>query len=285
MKSQEFRDGFAGPDDIQLAQDFAERPMPWARAFALSRALVFVAIAITAATLTYDVIAPTPAVSSVTPTAIQPAWFEVTRASGAFAVSAVGLDSANSNYLVRRHREGGGRKDIMTWGAPDSSGGYVRIELYRPGSESPATFDAFEAMAALASDAKINAELSETPNELSTKFGEMPIIEMTVLNGDMARSCVAIAGAWEEPRFRVAAWWCNAGIEMVPHGQIACLIDKLTLMSSGGDGRLAEFFAKAELKRNFCGAPGVLVAPTHKRPDDWMAIKAEPKLRGRIAGR
>ena len=94
-----------------------------------------------------------------------------------------------------------------------------------------------------------------------------------------------MAGAWKDPRFGLVAWGCNPGPEIVPHGQLACLLDKLSLMSAGGDDRLAQFFAKAELKRNFCGASGPLVAATPKRSDDWLAIKVAPKLRGRIAGR
>jgi hypothetical protein len=259
--------------------------MPWARAFAYSRALTFAAITIVAGTIAYDIAAPTPAASSVTPTEIQPLWFDVNRAAGAFAVSMPGLDLSNSTYVVRRHREGGGRKDLMTWGNPESAGIYARIELYRPGDEGIASDDAFEAIAALASDTKISAELAETLNDLRTKFGEMPVIDMTVLNSSGKRSCIAVSGRWQDPQFGIVAWLCNPGPELVAYGQIACLLDKITLMSAGGDDRLAQFFAKAELKRNFCGTSGPLVAPTHRRPDDWMIIKAEPKLRGRIAGR
>ncbi len=285
MKPQQVRARFAAPDIPYCEQPAPREPISWGRAFALSRALTLAVIAVSASTIGYDVIGPTPAVSSVTPTDLRPAWIDVTRATGAFAVSMSGLDVSNSIYLVRRHRDGGGRKDLMTWGTPQSSGAYVRIELYRPGNEGIFPNDAFDAVAALASDTKINAELTETENHLMTKFGELPIIEMGVMGADGTRSCVAVSGSWESPRFGIVAWWCNSGPEMVAHGQLACLLDKLTLMSAGGDDRLAEFFAKAELKRNFCGATGPLVAATHKRPDDWIAVKAEPKLRGRITGR
>ena len=285
MKSQQVRDCFAGPVFFHDDRLIPREPISWARAFALSRALMFAAITVGAGIVGYDVIAPTPAVSSVTPTDLRPTWIEVTRATGAFAVSMPGLDASNSNYLVRRHRDGGGRKDLMTWGTPDGSAAYVRIELYRPGNEDMTPDDAFDAIAALASEAKMNAELTETTSKLITKFGELPVVEMVVTGAEGVRSCVAVSGAWENPRFGIVSWWCNSGPEMVPHGLLACLLDKLSLMSAGGDDRLAQFFAKAELQRNFCGAPGPLVAATPKRRDDWMVTKDEPKLRGRIAGR
>ena len=33
------------------------------------------------------------------------------------------------------HREGGGRKDILELGEPDSVAPYLQVEIYRPGSE------------------------------------------------------------------------------------------------------------------------------------------------------
>jgi hypothetical protein len=274
---------FADPlahESIRLAPRF---PLTFARAFARLRALVFVAIACAAAVLGDDLVGPTPAASSVTPTPeAHPAWIDVTRAAGAFAVAMPSLDPAQSSYRVRRHRDGGGRKDLMTFGAAADKGPYVRIEFYRPGSEGEAIADPLAAVAALAADSRIDAELSETPNRLKTKFGELSVIDMNVTGADAQRACIAIARAWDDPRFGLAAWWCNPGPEMVPAGELACLVDRIALMSAGGDERLAAFFAKAELKRNFCGQKGAILTATPRRLDDWMSQKAPPPLRGRI---
>jgi hypothetical protein len=287
VKPLEPRVSFAGrPLTYESARLAPRPPLNWTRCFAFLRASIFLAIAAGTAVLGYDLIGPTPAASSVTPTPDpHPAWIDVTRAAGAFAVEMPGLDSAQSSYLVRRHRDGGGRKDLVTFGAANDKSAYVRVELYRPGTEGEAIADPLDAVATLAGDSKIDAELSETPSTIKTKFGELSVIDMNVAGADGARACVAVAGAWDDPRFGLVAWWCNAGPEMVPHGQLACLVDRLTLMSAGGDDRLASFFAKAELKRNFCGEAGPIVAATPKRIDDWISQKAAPQLRGRIAGR
>lgn len=286
MEPFEPRVSFTGPLTYESARLAPRPPLTLARGFAFLRASIFLAIFGGTAVLGYDLIGPTPAASSVTPTPeAHPAWIDVPRVADAFTVSMQGLDSAQSSYLVRRHRDGGGRKDLMTFGAAADKSAYVRIELYRPGTEGEAIADPLDAVAALAGDSKINAELSETPNRLKTKFGELSVIDMNVAGTDEPRACVAIAGAWDDPRFGLVAWLCNAGPEMVPYGQLACLVDRLTLMSAGGDERLASFFAKAELKRNFCGEAGPILAATPKRPDDWISQKAAPPLRGRIAGR
>ena len=283
MKPLGTRAAFAGPLVHESARPAPRPSLTWARAFAFLRAATFVAIAYVAAVLGYDLVDATPAASSVRPTAEAPsAWIEVTRAAGAFAVAMPALDPAQSSYLVRRHREGGGRKDLVTFGAPGERNPYVRIEFYRPGGEGEAIADPLDAVTALAAASKIDAELSETPSKLKTKFGELAVIDMNVKVPDAQRACIAIAGAWDDPNFGLVAWWCNPGPEMVPHGELACLVDRITLMSAGGDERLAAFFAKAELKRNFCGQAGPMLSATPKRPDDWISQKAAPPLRGRI---
>jgi hypothetical protein len=280
------RVSFAGPLTYESARLAPRSPLTFARAFAFLRASIFLAIFGGTAVLGYDFIGSTPAASSATPTPeAHPAWIDVPRAAGAFAVEMQGLDPGQASYLVRRHRDGGGRKDLMTFGAAADKNAYVRIELYRPGREGEAIADPLDAVATLAGDSRIDAELSETSSTLNTKFGELSVIDMNVTGADGPRACVAVAGAWGDPRLGLVAWWCNAGPEMVPYGQLACLVDRLTLMSAGGDDGLASFFAKAELKRNFCGSAGPIVAATPKRPDDWISQKAAPQLRGRIAGR
>jgi hypothetical protein len=95
---------------------------------------------------------------------------------------------------------------------------------------------------------------------------------------------MAVAGSWNQPALNLVAWWCNPGWELVQRGQVACLLDRLMLISAGGDERLAEFFARAERAREACHTSPIL-GSTPKRPDDWIFAKAEPKLRGLLGGR
>jgi len=215
----------------------------------------------------------------------RPDWIDGTRANGAFALESPALDGLDARYQVRRHRSGGGRKDELTFGSPEKAGPYVRLSFYRPGAEGIAEPDVLEAVTTLATESRINADLQETSGKVRTKFGDLPAVNMRVYVKDGWRNCLAVAGAWSDPRFGLVGWWCNAGPEMVALGEFACLIDRATLMSAGGDDQLAEFFARAELKRNFCNAHGSFVSATPKLVNDWIHAKRHPQLRGRIVGR
>ena len=251
-----------------------------------SSLIAYGAVGIMAAILANDLIhrpsAPNPATPASEPRA---EWIEIARPHGAFALEAHSLEGLDVQYIVRRHRLGGGRKDELTFGDPAARRPYVRIALYRPGSEGMAEPDPLEAVVSLASQSSIDAELQETDRKLRTKFGTLPVVAMTVKSGVTSRQCIATASAWSEPRLGLVAWWCNEGPELVAHGEFACLLDRLALMSAGGDDRLAEFFAQAELKRGSCGTYGSFVSPTPKRRDDWIHAKITPQLRGRLPAR
>jgi hypothetical protein len=250
-----------------------------------STLLTYGAVGIMAGILANDLINRSPAAAPAPLPEQRPEWIEIVRPHGAFALNSPSLEGLDAQYVVRRHRLGGGRKDELTFGDPSALRPYVRVVLYRPGSEGMAEPDPLAAVVSVASQSAIDAELQETNRRLRTKFGTLPVVAMTVKNGADTRRCIATASAWSDPRLGLVAWWCNNGPELVPHGEFACLLDRLALMSAGGDDRLAEFFAQAELKRGSCGSYGSFVSPTPKRPDDWIHAKARPPLRGRIAGR
>ena len=261
--------------------------MPDATKLTASRVLAMFAVVLMTAILINDFVRPTPAVSAAANEgATRSPWSEVTRGSGAFALTYPVIDNLTQQYAVHRHREGGGRKDLMTWGAPREEGAYVRFALYRPGREGTAPADPLAAVAALAAESEINAELAGPVGELDTKFGPLALVDMTLTRmGDEPRTCLAAAGAWNNPRLGLVVWWCNPGPAMVAHGRLACLVERLVLMSAGGDDRLVSFFARAELKRNFCGTAGPSLTAQAKRPDDWILAKSDPKLRGALRGR
>ena len=94
------------------------------------------------------------------------------------------------------------------------------------------------------------------------------------------RNCLRFSRKFEELRFQISGAFCNAGLEMVDRGMIACALDRLSLLAAGSEPKLATLFARAELKRSFCGQRSVFLAATPKRPD-WIEASRDPKLRGR----
>lgn len=254
------------------------------RRLTLSRALAWISGVFMAAVLVQDLVGPTPAISSVELPAARPAWIEIANAHGAFALESAALDGLEQSYKVRRHRDGDARQDVMTFGTVDGQGPYVRVALYRPGTEALPPADPLDLAAAIAAESAIDAQLTGPVDELQTKFGALPILDMHVWGREGPRACLAVAGSWSEPRLSLVAWWCNRGWELVQRGQVACLLDRLMLMSAGGDDKIAAFFARAERGREVCGT-SLILGSTPKRPDDWIFAKADPKLRGRLGGR
>jgi hypothetical protein len=261
--------------------------VPARQDFAGSTLIAYGAVGIMAAILTNDLLGPTPANSSVSPTPeTRPDWVEIVRPHFAFALESTALDGLNAAYTVRHHRLGGGRKDELTFGdAAAERGAYMRLSIYRPGREGMAEPDPLSAVAALAAESDIDAELQETSGKLRTKFGDLPAINMRVQGKDGWRNCLAVSGGWSDPRLGLVAWWCNPGPEMVALGEFACLFDRLALMSSGNDDLLAEFFARAELRRNYCNGYSSFVSPTPRLGNDWIHARRTPQLRGRLTAR
>ena len=201
-------------------------------------------------------------------------WTEVNKPLAAFALALPDFEAGR--YASWRHANGGGRKDVLTFGDLGSSGATVMIELYRAGGE-PET-----------SDADITASIGQLrlstrsllPVTIDTKFGEVAVAPFTDHAPSGTRHCLKFSRSFEEARFELAGWFCNAGEELVDRGVIACALDRLSLVSAASDPRLGALFARAELKRSFCGQQGILFAATPKR-NDWIEAARDPRLRGR----
>jgi hypothetical protein len=206
----------------------------------------------------------------VTEVATPPDWIEVNKPFPAFAMTIPEIEAA-PRYAIWRHTGGSGRKDILTFGAP--GGATAVVEIHRPG------FDASELEETTASIPELR--LSGGPaagRTIDTKFGAVlaePFIDEAPGG---ARRCLRFARNFDEPRLEISGWFCNAGAELVDRGMIACALDRLSLVAAGSEPRLATLFARAELKRSFCGQKSVILAATPKRTD-WIDGTRDPKLR------
>lgn len=252
-----------------------------------SRILAAMAAAALAAFLIVDLGSPRTAKSSVGPEApVKSAWVEIMRAHGAYDLSSPALAGISQTYLTRRHLTGGGRQDILTFGAAaDASAAFVRVALYRPGTEGAIPMDPVEAVASVASEAAIDADLSGPHGIVITKFGDLAVVHMTLHGKSGPRTCLAAAGKFDEAQLGLVAWYCNPGVEIVGHGQVACVLDRLALVSSGRDEKLIELFARAERNRSFCDVRDPLLGAAPRGTPDWIDTKAGPMLRGKFTAR
>ena len=87
---------------------------------------------------------------------------------------------------------------------------------------------------------------------------------------------------------QIAGWYCSAGDEVVDRATLACALDRLTMLSAGGDAKLAGLFARAEIKRTFCGQRSPILAATPERKVAVAiprSVKPGAGLRGRLQQR
>src|ERR1017187_5173049 len=60
----------------------------------------------------------------------QSEWIEIDRPFPAFALSIPGAADMPSGYAIRRHADGGGRKDILALGKLNGMAPYLQVEIY-----------------------------------------------------------------------------------------------------------------------------------------------------------
>lgn len=217
-----------------------------------------------------------PVVAAVEPVTRQE-WITVGKPFPAFHLNLPDM-ADEQQYTIRRHSEGGGRKDIMSWGEAGDSARHFMVEIYRPGSEldgfSSPVAEIESRVAGFATTARMRESLP-----IDTKFGSVAIVDFNIGRSG-AGHCVGFVRAFDEPRLQISGLSCNSEA-LVDRSAMACAIDRLTLMSAGSDPDIARLFAQAELKRNFCGQRDPILHATPRRSIESVKPLATT-LRGRL---
>ena len=207
--------------------------------------------------------------------AIEPAalpdWSVASRSYPAFAVSQFDLPEKTEAYEIFRHPEGG-RKDIFRWTVQDEKP-VAELEIYRPGAE-------FDRSSPVSSE--INQQLRteggrelEAAGIIDSKFGAVTLLRQAGA-GD-ARACLGFVKRLDEPNLQISGWSCQGEGLPARRAAIGCILGRLILLTAGNDPKLAELFARAELRRGSCTASTTSAASV-----DWVTSAENPALRGGI---
>ena len=230
------------------------------------------------AVLAAELFQAAPVVAAIEP-AERPDWLTIERPAPAFQAHLPEL-SEEGRYAIQRHVRGGGRKDIIIFGEPGRSPRYVMLEIYRPGTELTDFADPVSEIAARA-DALGPADAVRVSFPMETKFGKISTVDFAA--GRSGGQCVGFARNFNMPRLQISGLSCNMDT-IVDRAALSCILDRLTLLSSGSDQKVAEVFARAEVNRKFCGQRDPLMYATPKRPGSSDSA-ASLKLRGSLASR
>jgi hypothetical protein len=203
--------------------------------------------------------------------AAQADWSVASRAYPAFAVSQSDLPEKTKTYEIFRHPEGG-RKDVFRW-TVQGENPVTELEIYRPGAEfdqsGPAGMEIAQRMRP-----EGGREL-EAAGIIDSKFGAVTLLRHA--GGGDARACLGFVKRLDEPNLQISGWSCQGDGLPARRAAIGCVLSRLILLTAGNDPKLAELFARAELRRGGC-----IASTTPAASVDWVTSAENPALRGGI---
>jgi hypothetical protein len=207
--------------------------------------------------------------------ALPAGWSSASRSHPAFAVSQLDSPDKTESYEILRH-PGGGRKDVLRWG-PAGIWPAAELEIYRPGAElapsGPVAADLAARMgAATGPDGRSGLEAAGI---IDSKFGPVTLLRLAD-GADGGRPCLGFVRRVDEPGLQLSGWSCQGETLPARRAAIACMLNRLVLLTAGNDAKLAELFARAELKRGSCASAASAVSA------DWLTTAQNPLLRGRL---
>jgi hypothetical protein len=214
-------------------------------------------------------------------------WITVERPFRAFALTMPEFAEPMPDYAIQRHANGGGRRDIMSWGAghDEAARSRLMIEIYRPGAEIGAFGDAASEVAIRTGALGGPYPLQVAP-AIESKFGPFDSFDFVASPDGAPRQCLGFMRAFEEPRLAITGWHCRGGLEIIDRGVVACAFERLSLVMARSEPKVTELFAKAERQRKPCGQKtSVLARLSNTLSHDWLAAPSMPKLRGHLAAR
>jgi hypothetical protein len=200
-------------------------------------------------------------------------WHVASRPHPAFAVSQIDLPEKTATYEVFRHPEGG-RKDVLRWSVRDAKQiekPVAELEIYRPGGEfNPSEPAIPQSVARMEPSAGREREAAEV---IESKFGPVMLLRPAGATDD-SRACLDFVKRLDEPHLQISGWSCQGDTVSARRAAIGCILNRLVLLTAGNDPKLAELFARAELKRSSCAAAAAAA--------DWVTSADNPRLRGTL---
>jgi hypothetical protein len=165
-------------------------------------------------------------------------------------------------------------------GQPGRSERSILIEVYRPGAELGTFVEASTEITDRINNLHRIGTVRALP-PLETKFGPVALFDFAIRPAQVDGRCAGFLRTYDTPRLQIVGFVCSTNDVPIDREQIACALDRFTLLSSSSDPKVAGLFARAEVNREFCRQRSQLLAATPKR-----AVPTTPpavKLRGRIA--
>lgn len=176
-------------------------------------------------------------------------WVEIAKPFHLYDLAAPLFAEQKSAYAARHHAAGGGREDFLTLGEFAGKSPFLRLTIYRHGSEKSTEPAFFVDMARRGAPIGVSLGRADVPEMTATRFGDFETAAMTLLKGRATReNCRGFRFSVAPPGLTMAGFVCGTGDDPVSGADLACLIDRLDLVSAGEDKALRDFFAAAQAR-------------------------------------
>ncbi len=188
----------------------------------------------------------------------RPGWVKIPQPFHLYDLPAPLVAGERLDYEARRHATGGGREDFLIYGEFDGKAPFVRLAVYRHGSEKMAAPPFYVDMARRAAAIGISIDRADPPTPQSTRFGEFEMAAMSMLKGRLARdNCRGFRSSVAPSGVAIAGFACGADGQPLSASALACAINRLEPASAREDKALRDFFATAAARGGAgCAEPG-----------------------------
>ncbi len=191
-----------------------------------------------------------------------PEWIDIRRPLPVFDLVGTEFAKLPSRYDARRHAEGGGRRDALTFGAIGFDGPFLHLVFYRVGREAEPLTPLVIELARVASDDGLAVLRNRPPGKVSTRFGPVELADLALLHDGAPAPCLGFRAAPDGgTALRIAGFLCGSRTPSAARAALACVIDKIDLLAAADDPGLQRIFVDAERRRGppcaaFAQAPG-----------------------------
>jgi hypothetical protein len=214
-----------------------------------------------------------------------PPWTPVPRPLPIYGIDAPHLKALPFAFAARRDAAGA-REDTLAFGAFDRQAEpHLRVILHRSPHPEPPEPSLFLDLARRASEAGL-AVVRSTPAEgLATKFGVMEASETTLSESSESseRACLAFRFAHQDIGFRAAGWMCPPQGQAMDRQELACTLERLSLIEAGNDETLKLLFAHADRQRIDGCSPALSAAEPTTRTSGQVSRAHPPRSRAERA--
>jgi hypothetical protein len=199
-------------------------------------------------------------------------WIRIARPIAMFGLESPELDRQTPAYESRRTQDGARREDTLVYGvfAEPRAHLLLRLSLDRNPDRLSQPFVIATVRNAAARGMSIQRSGAAVP--LQSRFGRIETADVTLSDGETSRACIAFRREAGELPLGLGGWWCGGASRPADRQQLACLLDRLDLLTAADDRALRAAFARSELARQpGCVPPRLSVSG---RKASWLDADA-----------